>query len=54
MSAATQRVADSDAVVRRAESALGEEDDGLAGGAQSPNGLKGFGLVEKSTPFVSR
>ena len=52
--APAQHVADADAVVRRAECALGEEDDRPAGGAQRPKGLKGFGLVEKSTPFVSR
>ena len=54
VAAPAQDVADAHAVVRRAERALREEDDRPPGGAQSPNGLKGLGLVEKSTPFVSR
>ena len=54
VAAPAQHVADAHAVVRGTERALGEEDDRPAGGAQRPNGLKGFGLVEKSTPFVSR
>ena len=54
MAAPAQHVADADAVVRRTEGALRKEDDRPGSGVQRPNGLKGFGLVEKSTPFVSR
>ena len=49
MATPAQDVTDADAVVRRAERALRKEDDRSAGGAQRPNGLKGFGLEGGST-----